>query len=554
MADLRRKDGPSLQQQVSPKVPQKKNSMRQNRAPLRERSFRGLAIEGGTKGVKLDEYGIPLILDDSPEKKGSTDGGKQFDISRDEYGIPLLDSSRQPAKSSNQSSETRQQATNSPHQRRDNPRTQPLQQAYPYTQPYYYPQYPGGGSHPGSPYQQQQAQYPYGYPDPQQQQQYARAVPHSLPLPQSPQRQPESKKKDPSQAIGLEDPEVKAFMEKRRQKQQQLKELALQKEMIEEARRLHISPESLISPSVDHSSRQSPVPPVSANRAASNRRAVEPVAISQPNSTRNTVNPTPKLQENMHNNFNFPSPSEARPVGVFPVPSPRSIPAPAPGPEVIADISHILHPSNLVAYKASSALFQLARKHPTVATLPADSSMIAATQLAGMWMNQVAFYVTRMETSRSANNTTGPDLSSHQGHPSPRAQQSQSATPTASGVNSSTPAGIKRLSSKASFRKDVIDGMSAVLGERVLRTSSQDKVTSVNYQRSMNRSSSTQNVKGAGPSPDKYFVTPTGMRKSRSNDSHEKKNTSGKWECPVCTLLNKSNFLVCEACGTTRPQ
>jgi hypothetical protein len=550
MADMRRRDDPVLQQQVSPKVPQKKNSMRQNRAPLKERSFRGLAIEGGTKGVKLDEYGIPLILDDSPpEKKSHVKAKKEVDVSRDEYGIPLVDSNK--PQSSQQNSQLRQHAANSPHQRGDNNRNQHPQQPYPYSQPqpYFYPQYPAGGSHPGSPYQhQQQTQYPYVYPDPQQQ--YARTLPQAYPLPQSPQRQPETKKKEPSQAIGLEDPEVRAFMEKRRQKQQQLKELALQKEMMEEARRLNIAPENLISPSVDHSARQSPVPPVSTDRAGSNKRGVEPVVISQPNSTRSNAKPTPKQPENMHIQFNFPSPSELGTAGMFPVPSPRNIPIPVPGPEVIADISHILHPSNIVAYKAASALFQLAKKHATVSTLPTDSSMIAATQLAGMWMNQVAFYLTRMETSRSVNSSTGTEPS-QQRQPSPRSHPSKSATPTASGVGSNTPSGIKRLTSKASFRKEVIDGMSAVLGERVLRTSSQDKITPT--ARGMNRSSSTQNVNGSGHSSNKYLATSV-MKKSRSNDSQELKNRGGKWECPVCTLLNKPSFLVCEACGATRPQ
>ena len=184
----------------------------------------------------------------------------------------------------------------------------------------------------------------------------------------------------------------------------------------------------------------------------------------------------------------------------------------SPTHQAMLDPSNILHPSNSLAFKAASALFQLAKKHPTVHHLPPEAIMISASQLASMWVNQVGFYLSKLPPSQSnpPSAVPSPAMVARSHPPTPQVMQ-------------------RKLSSKASFRKEVIDSMSAKLGDRILRVESKEKIA-------LRRS-------GSGESPR------ISKSKSRSSDSAGQKGR--KWQCKVCTLLNKSSYLACEACGAT---
>lgn len=459
----------------------KKTTTRQNKPPMKERSFRGKPM--------LDEYGIPLV----PDEKST----KSISYSYDEYGIPLVDDSKssKPVKAQAQA------------------------QAFPPTANAYYQQYPQGYYPPNYPQQGYYPQNYYNYPG------YPYPYPQVSPPPPSAEGEykPETKHHDKraneqKQDAGLEDPEVKAFMEKRKQKQQQLKEQQLQQELLREAQRLNIAAES-VDPN-DH--RRSPVP----------NATQKIIQTADPNiSKRMAVTKSPAPEQVAA--ANIPRPPLINTSTDAP-PKPAPVQTTAAGQQTtegIVDQSHILHPSNSIAFKAASALYQLARKHPTITSLPSETAMIASTQLAGMWINQTAFYLTKMEKNPPAAAAQSPSV----GMP----PKPVISTPT------------KKLNSKQSFRKEVIDSMSARLEERILRTSSQDKSSPSMRQ---SRSSSMRNLN--------ELLQP---KKTRSSESQQQDqfpvrvgssggNSKNSWNCSVCTLRNKGNYLSCEACGTPKDQ
>jgi hypothetical protein len=534
------------QQRKQGDVAQGSETRQRTAQPARKgRSFRGRPNQQTTAAV--DEYGIPLIQEEknsaTSRSKPQATATKQYD----EYGIPLVDGGKQhhpPAQSQANQAYPGYPYGVQPQQQQQHPQAG-YYPNYPNSPPYSpppggypggnYPQYPpgpGGGGYPNYPpaygypqdyqqYQQQQPQAenrsPLKQQAPQQQQQH-----HHQHQPQ----QSEQKKVSPTnysqnqsqaQAHGqqaLDDPAVRAFMEKRRLKHQQQKEQQLQEQIMQEAIRLNVEGKDALDP------RKSPVPDMVQRILKSNDAASKRAAATKSPATDLPVSRKGAVEEQ----------SSKPPTYKEAVPPPVSIPQqPTPQADSVVDSSHVLHPSNSIAFKAASALFQLARKHPTIANLPSDTTVIAATQLAGMWINQTAFYITKMDKTPS----------SVQPSPSAASMRSQNTTAAAfNNSNTNVPASsppaqkLRKLSSKQSFRKEVIESMSAKLEGRIVRTSSQDKQSQLLRQ---SKSTSMMNVL-------------EGIPTARTNSS----NKNSSWICPQCTLRNKGNFLACEACGNTR--
>jgi hypothetical protein len=372
---------------------------------------------------------------------------------------------------------------------------------------------------------------------------------------------------------GIIDPDVRAFMERRKLREQQRKEEKLKKELEEEAKKMLVCPNKVVekaqeilksrSGTISNAPSTDLAQPNLSTRATELARGIEPDAVRTSRAASNDEEFV--MSPNLNNNI--PPPVATNPVN---------------------DPSHILHNSNLIAFKAAAALFQLAKKHPTITMQAKEVQNQAATQLAGLWLNQTAYYLSKIDSTREKANAIL-KAGSHDPSDKPTASSEQSSkipdtspppvhinilkersfvpnsnalatkiSPTyaattakklltrksslSSSNNSSFAANssqssnsLRKVSSSSSMRKDVIEMMSSKLSDNIKSKANGENPTLLRK----SKSSSMYNVLEGVPQREKP-TTPT------------VRNTYNIWECKMCTLLNKPSFLVCEVCGNQR--